>query len=209
MVGTIFFVRHGETEWNLEGKLQGQADSPLTEKGRFQAKQLANILQPFEIQQLYVSPLGRALHTAQLIKQTIGCQLQENSDLKEISFGSCTGMRGEDIKKQYPDLWQIRKQNKWTFRWPEGESLNDVYGRAGKFISDILSPILDGKIAIVAHESTNKALIGQLLGLSIQDILQIRQPNYVIYQWQRNQRIKFVNSTETSSGWQDGLVFST
>ena len=193
---SVFLVRHGETEWNLAHRFQGQLDSPLTERGRKQAEQLASFLATAQLRRIFSSPLDRALQTAQIIQRQTNCQLEIDERLEEISFGLCAGLTREELERIHPGLWDSREENKWNFRWFRGESYADVYRRVGGFVADNVADLLKGGVAIVAHETLNKLLIGKLLGLPRQEILRLRHPHGVIIHLQvakRNKEIEHID----------------
>ena len=105
----IYFVRHGQTEWNLEKKLQGSLNSPLTELGRNQAKQLSSTLKDEKFDGFYSSPLGRASTTAQIIKGDRDQGIFILNGIEEMHFGDVQGLAKSEFKEKYPveyeQLW--------------------------------------------------------------------------------------------------------
>ena len=89
---TLLLVRHGETDWNAEGRLQGQIDRPLTEFGRRQAKQLAAELEGEELEAIYSSDLARARETAEIVGERLGLPVELDSDLREKDWGTWEGL---------------------------------------------------------------------------------------------------------------------
>jgi len=213
MESSLFLVRHGETEWNLSCRFQGQLDSPLTEKGVRQVQQLAEFFAKVQVGKMFSSPIGRALETARMIKrQQIKCRLEMDEHLKEISFGSFARSTREELEKIHPGLWESREKNKWEFRWLNGESYADVYQRVGDFIADNAGDLVSGKAIIVAHETVNKVLIGRLLTLPRQQILRLRHPHGVIIRWRglkQSRQVEHIDITVASPTWQAGLVYKT
>ena len=207
MFGKVFFMRHGETEWNQLRKQQGQKGSPLNEKGHMQAKKLARIIKTLRVNFLFTSPLERAMQTANIVSQHTQLKPRVDSRLMECSFGVCEGLTRTDIDHQYPNLWANYERSKWTFRWPNGESYADVDERVRNFISDCLLSENNNTIGIIAHETTNKVLLGRLLDLSRQEIVRLRQPNNTIFYLEKNEQIQHINFTEKSPKWQTGLLY--
>lgn len=100
---TILLIRHGQTNWNLEGKLQGREDIPLNDTGRAQAKSCAQSLSDQLWQVIYTSPLSRAKETAEIIAKEINCpSVITEPLLTEREFGNCSGLTWNDLKTQYP-----------------------------------------------------------------------------------------------------------
>jgi broad specificity phosphatase PhoE len=91
-VTTLLFVRHGETDWNAEGRLQGQTDRPLSDYGRRQAQQLAGGLESEEIEAIYSSDLARARETAEIVGERLGLTVELDPDLREKDWGTWEGL---------------------------------------------------------------------------------------------------------------------
>jgi len=104
----LFVLRHGQTEWNRAGRHQGQLDSPLTEEGRRQALWQGGILQDLIGERrdvsAFVSPLGRAVQTAELALKEIGLEPSVDERLKEVHFGQWQGLTSDQIAESYPDI---------------------------------------------------------------------------------------------------------
>ena len=168
---TLWFIRHGETDWNREGRLQGQRDIPLNDLGRRQAaeagRRLANaVAEPGRLQWL-VSPLGRTVETALLARGAIGLDppgFMTDERLKEITFGRWEGETWHDLKKRERDLARARKADKWNFVPPGGES----YAMLAKRIEPWLQTIPDECVA-VAHGGVARVLMSMVGGLRAAD----------------------------------------
>ena len=100
-----FLVRHGETDWNKEKKLQGQQDIPLNEAGREQAKQTANGLESYGIEVIFTSDLKRAHETAKSIQTVTGAEIVVDQRLRERYYGKGEGMVDHEVRNQYPDMF--------------------------------------------------------------------------------------------------------
>ena len=112
----ILLARHGETEWNRVGRWQGQADPPLNDTGRQQAKALAAQLEDDEIAAVYSSDLRRARETAGIVAQRLGLPVTEERALREIDVGSWSGLTRDEVRERYPDGFA---------RWLAGEIGHD------------------------------------------------------------------------------------
>src|SRR5205085_7242130 len=124
---TIFLVRHGETEWNRARRYQGWRDSPLTEEGRAQAEALGRLLSRLPEARsaaLVASPLGRARHTAEIIRECLGRTepLRFDDRLRELSFGSWDGFTRADIAALMPGAFDDERRDEWYFATPDGET---------------------------------------------------------------------------------------
>lgn len=139
----IYIVRHGETDWNIEHKVMGQADIPLNEKGREQAKQLRDKLSSFKFDICFTSPLKRALETAEIVCNN-QCEIICDDLLKERSIGDLTGRNKAEID------WE---------KIPEygGETRSEIFERAEKFLEKIQSSDYEN-ILIVSHNGLLKNL---------------------------------------------------
>ncbi len=156
----IYLTRHGQTLWNLEKRLQGQGDSPLTEAGIEGAKLLGERLKDIELDVIYSSPINRALQTAKLIKGERDIKLVEEEGLMEINFGEYEGHteeemlslgRGQEISKIFNGKMDVVP--------PKGESLRMVYSRVKDTLDEILSREKGKKILIVTHGTTLKTIV--------------------------------------------------
>jgi probable phosphoglycerate mutase len=150
----IIAVRHGETAWNVDTRIQGQLDIGLNDKGRWQAQRVAQALAEDVIDAVYSSDLQRAHATAQAIAvaQTAGAlPVQTHRGLRERSFGKFEGHTYAAIQTQWPDesrLWRIRDPH---FAPVGGESPLQVMERVGQAVDDISARHLGQQIVLVAH----------------------------------------------------------
>ncbi len=181
----IYLIRHGQTEWNLEKRLQGGKDSPLTELGRRQAEAVASSLKKHPPVLLFASPLGRANKTAETIASGSDIAVNTDKRLAELRCGLAEGLSFAEIDARWPDFRERRDQNKWQVPWPEGECYRDVDERLKLFVNEALMPALQGSdtgpIGIVGHETMNMILLGRLLQLDPSTVIRLGQPNHVIY----------------------------
>lgn len=167
----IWFIRHGETDWNREGRLQGQRDIPLNDLGREQAAEagrrlLAAVPEAGRLPWL-VSPLSRTVETATLARAAIGLDppgFVTDSRLMEITFGRWEGHTWHDLKKRERELAKARKADKWNFVPPAGES----YAMLAKRIMPWLEGAPDEAV-IVSHGGVARVLLTMLAGLPPRD----------------------------------------
>ncbi|MGI9494346.1 MAG: histidine phosphatase family protein [Geminicoccaceae bacterium] len=182
---TIYLIRHGETEWNLQKRLQGGKDSPLTERGRKQAEAVAKSLKQDPPVLLFASPLDRAKKTAKTIAKGYGIDVRTDDRLAELRCGQAEGMTFADIDERWPDLRERRERDKWRVPWPEGESYRDVDERLTAFLNETFLPLLHdegaGPWGVVGHETMNMILLGRFLDLDPSMVTKLGQPNHVIY----------------------------
>ncbi len=175
----LFLVRHGETEWNREGRIQGVLDSPLTNEGMIQARRNAGILKSMLVKRLIASPLGRAAKTASIIAEVTGACCEFDERLKERDCGAWGGMTWEDAERSHPDIWQARSENPYGFAPPGGESLVDLEPRIRALLAELE---LSGELALVTHGITMRVLLRCLLELDTHEVSRIRCPNDIVYE---------------------------
>ncbi|MFW6065101.1 MAG: histidine phosphatase family protein [Candidatus Natronoplasma sp.] len=166
----IYIVRHGETEWNRDGKLQGWKDAPLTEKGKKQAEALCERLKEVEFDAVYCSPLGRTLKTAEIVLDGKDVLLIEDERIKEINMGKWEGTKGEEIKQEFPDLYSDFWERPNLYIPISGESFHDLKERVIPFIEEILEKHEDENILVVSHGCASKVMMSYFEGRSLKDI---------------------------------------
>lgn len=157
---TIYLTRHGQTEWNIERRLQGRGNSPLTEAGIERANELRDRIKDIDIDVIYSSPIERALDTANIIKGEKSIEVITDDGLMEMCFGDYEGRKTDEVMKENPE-WNIDLIMHGDVKLcaPNGENLGDVRNR----IKDTMDRVIDenrGKsILVVAHGITLKALM--------------------------------------------------
>lgn len=149
----LILIRHGETDWNVEGRYQGQADPPLNARGEVQAQALAERLTADGVRPvgIYASPLRRAWRTAEVLAQRLGVPLWAEPRLQEIHLGAWQGVLAKDIARRWPDLFQRWQTEPWAVRPPGGETMAEVQARVHAAVDDILSRHPGQTVALVAH----------------------------------------------------------
>lgn len=205
----IYLIRHGQTEWNLETRLQGGKDSPLTERGRRQAEALALSLNKTPPVFLFASPLGRASKTADMIAKGYDIPVQTDERLAELRCGAAEGLTLSDIDERWPGLRAARDLDKWNVPWPDGESYRDVDERLSGFVAEISGSVLldtdAGPLGIVGHETMNMILLGRLLDLDPSIVMRLGQPNHVVYRLE-GQTIEHAFLGDDHLEWLPGAV---
>jgi broad specificity phosphatase PhoE len=166
----VFLVRHGKSEWNVEGRRQGQLDSPLTEAGRCTAQRVGSILSELDADALFSSPLGRAWQTAQIIDAVVGLGVQSEAGLSEIDHGELAGLTKDEIERSNPGLLAERRSCLYDWRFPGGESYSDGDVRAAAALRRIAAAPARRPV-LVTHEMIARMLVRNLLGLSPEDAL--------------------------------------
>ncbi len=163
MPSTIYFIRHGETDWNVEGRLQGQRDIPLNARGVAQAETAGRILaglvaDPGHLPWL-ASPLTRTRKTVELAREGLRLDpggYETDDRLKEIRFGEWEGLTWPEVTARNPQGARAREADKWGFRPPGGESYDDLVARITPFFD-----ALEGDNVVVAHGGVARALVAR------------------------------------------------
>lgn len=155
-LATIYIVRHGETEWNAIGRIQGQKDSPLTDKGLKQAKEAAEKLKHIQFDAIFSSDLLRTRRTAEIIKLDRKLEIVTKKALQERTFGHFDGRMAEEYKKETQHLFEeyqkLSEQEQWKFKFAqEYESDEEVILRFITFLREAAVAYPNKIILIVTH----------------------------------------------------------
>ena len=172
----IYLARHGQTDWNLEGRTQGRIDTPLNATGRRQAAELKTYLAGIPIDAVYSSTLSRSRSTAEIVHGT--APITSLPGLAERNFGKFQGRLTSDPESG-PELQ--KRRNIPDDSLDGGESINALYERARNTIDGIRKQHPSGAILIVGHQETNKMVLRALLNLTLDQALAITQDNDELY----------------------------
>ncbi len=175
----VLLVRHGETDWNRQGRFQGQIDIPLNANGASQARAARAFLAAVPIHRAYTSKMARPRQTAEVIlEEHPGVPLTSTSGLMEIGHGLWEGCLEEDIASTWPELLADWKRAPHTVTMPEGETLQQVWDRSVATWQTIATSLTARETAlVVAHDAVNKTILCALLGLTPADIWMVKQGN--------------------------------
>lgn len=180
----IYLLRHGETEYNTQGRYQGQLDSPLTELGREQVQQNARMLKTFIDHadwKIISSPLGRAVESTEILCETIGYnynKVEFDRRLTEVAVGQWAGLKMSDIQQTWPDLLTNTDAFNWYFHAPDGESYEAVVSRLSSWLKEIQH---HPKVIVVSHGLTGRILRGIYAGLHKEDALKLEVSQDVFF----------------------------
>lgn len=144
---TILIARHGETDWNREGRWQGWADEPLNDTGRAQARELAEQLRADPFDAVYSSDLQRAHETAVIVAEPHGMPVLVDPGLREIDIGSWSGLTHDEIRERYPDGAR-----------PDGETHEQHAERVRAAVTRIARAHPSDRILIVTHGGTIRSI---------------------------------------------------
>ena len=177
----VFLLRHGQTVWNTEGRVQGEHDSPLTSRGREQAHVLGRILakQLGRRHQLpmYVSPLGRARETAAIVQQHAESALViVEPRIREVSLGAWEGLTRAEIDAGWPGLTDGLTGPEWYLRAPGAETYADCEQRVQAWLDE-----QDESVIAVSHGVAGRIIRGLYLGLSREQILALSVPQDIVW----------------------------
>jgi probable phosphoglycerate mutase len=175
----LLLVRHGETDWNRQGRFQGQIDIPLNANGRAQAEAARVFLADIPIQRAYTSCMARPRQTAEVILASHpGVPLTSSRGLIEIGHGLWEGCLESEIAEGWPQLLQAWKRSPQTVQMPEGETIQQVWNRSLATWNRIVAGLDPRETAlVVAHDAVNKTILCALLGLTPADIWAVKQGN--------------------------------
>lgn len=182
-MSNIYLLRHGETVWNTEQRLQGRLDSPLTQKGQKQAaengEKLRSLIQRDEIK-VISSPLGRTFETAKIIASKIEIDpesIEVDERLKELSYGDWEGMTKADIRCNDISRYKSRIKDRWNVPPPGGESYQDVAKRLDSWLNELKGET----IIAVSHGCAGRILRGIHANLSPDRISNLSESHEAIF----------------------------
>ena len=167
----IILCRHGQTDWNVHGRYQGRTDVPLNERGRQQARELAETLSDQTIHVVYSSTLERAYDTALEIARPRGLEVRRDPRLDEIDQGLWEGMRHDEIMLHHPEKLAAWQDHPIDLRLPEGETLEEVRLRVRAALDDMMLLHQGMVICIVAHSVSMAVVKHELQNLTLRQAL--------------------------------------
>jgi broad specificity phosphatase PhoE len=166
---TLYIVRHGETDWNKEGRIQGRLNSRLTDKGRQNVQLLGERLKGIDFAKIISSPSGRTIETTELIRGDRNVLMQTNEMIMEMDMGPWQGLLKSEIKEQYPYVYECFMNRPDLYQNEDAESFIDIYKRAEGFLHELKSSKQTGNLLIVTHGLFIKALFLAIKGIEIKD----------------------------------------
>jgi broad specificity phosphatase PhoE len=167
----LVLIRHGETDWNREGRYQGHADVPLNAAGRAQAASLAQSQRGMALDAIYTSDLQRAHQTAEVLAEATGAPLFVERRLREIAQGDWEGQLFADIQRDHAELLARRRREPLLTRPPgDSENVGDVWARLRPLIAEIHRRHPGGRIALVSHGAALAVLKVHILHLPLESV---------------------------------------
>ncbi len=172
----LILIRHGETEWNKQRRIQGcRSDTRLSQKGLEEADRVAAVLRKERIDAIYASPMKRASETAQIIAEACKLPVQVFNELREIDAGELDGLFERELTGPYEVVWKEFRNGNASTPLPGGESLQDLQKRSSWAVDRMLEKHIDGTVVVVAHLLANLVIVCQVLGINLSQIVRLRQ----------------------------------
>jgi len=164
MTTRIVLVRHGHVEGIKPRRFRGRENIPLTALGKSQAKATAAVIRgTWQPVCVLASPMGRCVETGTAIADACGIRIEVLQTLNELDYGAWQWKTHDEIGRAFPDLYAKWLATPHLFRFPEGESLQDLVARASDAVRHVLRQYRDRTIVLVAHDSVCRALLTQIL----------------------------------------------
>jgi probable phosphoglycerate mutase len=160
----ILLIRHGETDWNATGWIQGHSDTPLNAAGREQARRVAQRLASEPVQALYSSDLARAYETAMIIAQPLGLAVVMSPRLRERRYGAWEGLTSAEIQARYPEQFAEWRGRSTDFAPLHGETRSQLLSRALTELQTIARRHTKELVVVVTHGGLCYVLINHILG---------------------------------------------
>jgi len=173
----LILIRHGETDWNVIGRYQGQADPLLNENGISQAHQLALKLTAEDLTMICTSPLKRAVQTAEIVSEYLSIPMSIDPRLMEIHQGDWQTRLRSEIEVLYPDLFKSWETEPWEVTPPQGEHLSEVQLRVDASIIDLARRHPDESVGLVAHRIPIALIKMRYQGLDKDIVRTLNLPN--------------------------------
>ncbi|GMU06633.1 histidine phosphatase family protein [Corallococcus caeni] len=165
MTTEFILLRHGETEWNAQGRLQGHLNSSLSREGLRQADALAARLTTLPFQALYSSDLDRAAQTAARIAARTGHDVQRDARLRERGLGILEGLTRAEAGQRHPDVFSAYAEGHADYVVPEGESASQRLRLALHCLEDLGARHVEARVVVVTHGGVLSALLRHCLGI--------------------------------------------
>jgi broad specificity phosphatase PhoE len=159
----LLLVRHGETSWIREGKIQGRSDVSLNRAGRQQAGKAARFLRRYRPIRVFSSGLARSKQTAEIIRRQCKVCVTVDPRLNELFFGLWEGKTAKEISVRYPMQYKKWKHPRRDFRPPHGESIDEMKLRVGSFLNELKASGISGNLVVVSHGGPIRLMLHKLL----------------------------------------------
>lgn len=172
---TIYIIRHGETDANVQKIFRGRLDIPLNDRGRDQVAAVGEVFRDIPVAKIYTSPLRRTQETAAAVAETTGAEVVASQKLIDIDFGHWQGKRLIDVAREYTTAYETWAINPVEACIPNGETLRAVQSRALGELHNVARKHPEGHIAVVSHRVVLKVLLMGIMGIDLSRFRSIRQ----------------------------------
>jgi alpha-ribazole phosphatase len=163
----LVLVRHGETVWNRDRRIQGHTDIGLSEEGHEQARRVASRLAREPIRAIYTSDLSRACQTARPVAKTLGLPVNMSPLLREVGFGAWEGLTVAEVEARWPEEYAAWRQDSVSYRPPDGEQIEELQERTLACVAEILTAHPGESVVVVGHGGSVKAILCGLMGFPL------------------------------------------
>jgi alpha-ribazole phosphatase len=170
----LLLARHGETDWNRDGRWQGHTDTPLNERGREQARALAAELDGEPVAAVYASDLRRARETAQIVAARLGVEVRADPRLREIYFGGWEGLTTPEIEDRFPDEVARWRADDDANSFAGGETYAEMGARVVEALSEIAAAHPDEAVLVILHGGPIRGLLAHAAGITYRDQRRLR-----------------------------------
>lgn len=176
----LYFVRHGQTEWNAIRRMQGQWNSDLNDLGRSQADRNGQFLAGLEIDYMVASPLDRTRQTAEIINSYLELEINYDERIMEWDCGDWSGEMWDQVGEKWPEEFSAWQADQYNYRGPNCENYPDMVERAKPFLEELHN--LDfNRIAVVSHGMIGRVMVATLLAMSPDEMFSFSQSNDTIF----------------------------
>jgi alpha-ribazole phosphatase len=200
----FYLIRHGEVEGSESGRVLGWTDSPLSERGLEQSRQLAEALISSKLSAVYSSDLQRARVMAEQIAEPHHLDARPNQAWREINMGEWDGQTIASLHAKAPNLVALLFNDPASFEYPGGESFAAFIARVQSALEDLLATHEAGEVALVAHGGICRTIIGSVLGMPARNWLRLAQ-DYgclnIIDWYGENPVLRILNHNSASTPW--------
>ena len=176
----LVLVRHGQTEWNADGRYQGQSNVALSALGRKQAASLAARFPMGSLDAIYSSDLDRARETAESVGKKFGVSVRLEPAFRELSFGDWEGLTYREISARWPKEAEKLFTAPDELKIPHGETFQELQKRALDKLNELYENHVDQTVGVFAHGAINKTILAGLMHIPLHYLWSLRQDNTAV-----------------------------
>ena len=202
----LLLVRHGQSTWNREHRIQGQLDPPLSDEGRRQAERVAQRLAGRKLAGFYSSDLKRAFETSQVIEAVTGHNAETMLGLREIFLGEWEGLRTDDLAQRYPEAWASWAEEPDWDLVPGGEGAALFETRVAAALDEILQRHQHGDVLVVTHGGVIQIALHRVVGRASRGLFPFKIQNASISVIERRDGRMIIGGVNDTSHLDPALV---